>query len=198
MSELSKNDEVILAMIAEARDEIVARIKTRDSLIASYAAAVAATIGFAKAALATDHPEALYILPYLSFAFTLLVCYQHLSVATLSTYCNADLWPRLDCKAAPMYEATETFLQHRTMSTRQRSLGQLIILVGPSILALAVNSKHALSETPPYVLYWWFGLVATLMSAYTVDKAYKYQKDLQKQSAASSKSFPAVPLGPKA
>ena len=185
LASLEPQDEVILKLIDSARDEIAIRIRMRDTLLAVYVTAVAATVGYSKAAFGSEaHTEALYMIPYLSLAFTLLVCYHHSGCASLAAYCAGELYPKLLAKSdAPIYERSQTHARHRTSLLRLRSVGQLLVLISPTALALAVNHADATNTVPPRVLYWWFGLVAGAASLVFVLLTHSYQRELQQRGA---------------
>ena len=181
MSSLSPEQEILVSFYEATRNEIVARLRLRDTFLASYTVAVAATIGFSKAALGEPHTEALYILPYLALAFTMLVCYHHFAVATLGMYLKQELWPQLKTTGAiaPMFEVSASYLQHRSGAWRLRAAGQLVVLLSPPVFCLIVNFHDASQSLPPRTLYWWFGLVAIALSGYVVNKAYRFPQSPQ-------------------
>jgi hypothetical protein len=182
---LTENDEIVLSFFTSAKDEVYARIRLRDTLLAAYTTAVAATFAFAKAtALGIDPPidtrSALLILPYLGFAFTLLVCYHHLCIATLGAYIKYELRAKLDAKTTVhVFDGWHRFEEHRNGAQRLRAIGQAVILVTPPITALFINYEAAVSSQWSQVVYFWFGVAATFVSLATIIQTYLNQKQLK-------------------
>jgi hypothetical protein len=176
---INANDQILIDFYKVAKEEMNNRIRLRDSLLAAFVTAIAVVIGFSKAGQ-QHQPEALYIIPYLCFAFTLLVAYHHLGAHRLGAYCANEVFPNFSFKvAAPLFEMSSTFKDNRLKAAKMRAVGQSFILVCPGILSLFVNYPDVQGSFPR-VLYWWFGLVACLMSLYVIHQAYSEQKTLEK------------------
>lgn len=183
---LTENDEVVLIFFTSAKDEVYSRIRLRDTLLAAYTTAVAATFAFAKAtALGAADPQvdtksALLILPYLGFAFTLLVCYHHLCIATLGAYIKYELRAKLHADTTVhVFDGWHRFEEHRNGAQRLRSIGQAVILITPPVTALFINYDAAISSQWSQVVYFWFGAAATLVSLSVIIQTYMNQKQLQ-------------------
>ena len=183
---LSDNDEIILKFFESSKEEVYVRIKLRDTLLTVYTTVVAATFGFAKATASLaggesmDSKESLLILPYLAFAFTLLVSYHHLCIATLGAYIKYELRSKMSTKTTVhVFDAWNRFEAHRNGAQRLRTLGQAIILVTPPIVALLINNKAAISSQWNWVLYFWFGVIATALSIIVILRSYSEQKQLK-------------------
>lgn len=182
---LTENDEIILSFFTSAKEEVYQRIRLRDTLLAAYTTAVAATFAFAKAtALGTvppvDTKSALLILPYLGFAFTLLVCYHHLCIATLGAYIKYELRAKLQANTTVhVFDGWHLFEEHRNGAQRLRSLGQAVILITPPMVALFINYEAAVSNQWSQVVYFWFGIAAVLVSLLTIIQIYLNQKQLK-------------------
>lgn len=167
------------------KDEVYVRIKLRDTLLAVYTTAVAATFGFAKATAAlsgtcvTPTKEALLILPYLGFAFTLLVSYHHLSIATLGAYIKYELRAKLQTKTTVhVFDGWNKFTNHRTGAQRLRTVGQAVILITPPVVALIINIDAAISSQWAWVLFFWFGVLSTAAAIVVIFRSYTDQRDL--------------------
>lgn len=183
---LTDNDDIILSFFEKAKEEVYVRIKLRDTLLAVYTTAVAATFAFAKATATFSNQspghtkEALLILPYIGFAFTLLVSYHHLSIATLGAYIKYELRAKLSAKTTVhVFDGWNRFASHRAGAQRLRTVGQAVILVTPQIVSLMINNEAAVSSQWPWVLFFWFGVLATLASIAVIARSYTDQKDLR-------------------
>ncbi|ALQ52016.1 hypothetical protein [Nitrosomonas ureae] len=181
---LSENDEIVLCFFTSAKEEVYSRIRLRDTLLAAYTTAVAATFAFAKYSSlginpSEDTKNALLILPYMGFAFTLLVCYHHLCIATLGAYIKFELRAKLKTvTTVHVFDGWHRFEEHRNGAQRLRTVGQAIILVIPPITALFINYEAAISSEWSQVVYFWFGVAATLVSLATIIQTYINQKQL--------------------
>lgn len=135
-----------LAFFNAARAEIILRVQMRDTALATYGTVVAAIFGLAQGKIAGVTPDALYVIPYLSLAFTLLVCQHHSGIANLSGYC-ANLYSNA---LGPIpYDASDRLSKFRRLSTAVRTLGHVVILLAPAAISLYLTKSIASLKSDP-------------------------------------------------
>ena len=141
-----QQDKLIQSFYETAKTEVYVGIKLRDSLLAAYAAAVAAIFTFTKTASGQTLAggEAALIVPYVCFAFTLLICYHHLCIATLGAYIKFELHPKMSAfRRVHVFDSWSGFRNHRSGAQRLRTLGQGVILLAPALVALWATRSSA-------------------------------------------------------
>jgi heme exporter protein D len=174
-------DEIILSFFESAKDEVYVRIKLRDTLLAIYTTAAAATFTVAKASSTAGRipAESLLILPYVCFAFTLLICYHHLCIATLGSYIKFELHKNLSVgKQIHVFDSWSGFQKHRSGAQRLRTLGQALVLLTPPAIALWSNKGAAFLVTAD-TAFFWLGVCATLASLAVVTTTHLQQRKLK-------------------
>lgn len=145
-SEISPAGKIALEYMGAAKSEIIARIRVRDTLLATYAAAVftamAAILG---AQQLGEH--FLYGLPYLCFAFSILISYHHAGIGALGTHCAIDLLPILEVEGHVLgYEHSRVFRLHHSKHNSRRVIAHSMILLLPAVIAMVINFKDVLNS----------------------------------------------------
>jgi len=117
----------------------------RDTLLAAYAAAaftaMAAILG---ANQLGEH--FLYGLPYLCFAFSILISYHHAGIGALGTHCAVDLLPFLEGEGKVLgYEHSKVFKMYHSKHSSRRVIAHIMILLLPAAISMVVNISDILS-----------------------------------------------------
>ena len=167
-TDLSKRSMVALEFFKVAKDEILIRIRVRDTLLAAYAAG--AFTGIAAIIASSDlGPHYLYGIPYLSLAFCLLVSYHHAGIGAIGNHCATDLLPHLAREVRVLaYEYSNVYHRYHKKNATRRVLAHAMILLLPSSIALVVNIHDLAPENyavrPQFVALWAVSLVLIIVS----------------------------------
>lgn len=172
---LSVGAQVALNYFDVAKAEILIRIRVRDTLLATYAAAAFTAIA---AILASTELGARYLygIPYLALAFTLLVSYHHAGIGALGNHCARDLLPILSEESGvTAYEYSNTFHRYHKKSATRRSIAHAMILLLPASIALVVNYRDLLpasyKDTPQYWGLWTGSLVLMAIAILVIHRS---------------------------
>jgi hypothetical protein len=175
-TELSLAAKIALEYFGLAKAEITTRIRVRDTLLAAYAAA-AFTASAAILGTKQLGEHFLYGLPYLCFAFALLVSYHHAGIGALGKHCAEDLLPTLQKEGqVPGYEHSKVFRSHHSKHNTMRVVAHCLILLLPALIAMVVNFPDILRALKNraldyYSIAWFAALVLIIMSLSVIIKS---------------------------
>ena len=165
--DISPIGKIALEHLSLAKAEILVRIRVRDTLLATYAAAaftaMAAILGTAQLG---EH--FLYGLPYLCFAFSILISYHHAGIGALGTHCALDLLPTIEREGNVLgYEHSKVFKSHHSKHNSRRVIAHIMILLLPAAIAMAVNLNDLLDaiskRSVDYFSLAWAGSLCLMM-----------------------------------
>ena len=138
-ADISAIGKIALEHLSLAKAEILIRIRVRDTLLATYAAAAFTAMA---AILGTTQlgQHFLYGLPYLCFAFSILISYHHAGIGALGTHCALDLLPIIEREGNVLgYEHSKVFKSHHSKHNSRRVIAHVMILLLPAAIAMTVN-----------------------------------------------------------
>ena len=166
--DLTPGAKIALEFFSIAKAEVVARIRVRDTLLATYAAAAFTAIATILASQRLGE-HFLYGIPYLSLAFSLLVSYHHAGIGALGNHCATDLLPRLAREGRVLaFEYSSVFHQYHKKNSSRRVVAHAMILLLPSAIALLINWSDLLPSqytlAPQFAVSWIVGLLLMVLS----------------------------------
>lgn len=192
-ADLTVGAQIALEYFGIAKSEILTRIRVRDTMLATYAAAAFTAI----AAILASHQlgaHYLYGVPYLSLAFTLLVSYHHAGIGALGSHCAKDLLPTLTREGRILaFEHSSIFHQFHQKNATRRTIAHGMILLLPPAIALFVNYEDAhsiTSETRQFTAMWYGGVGLMIVSAGVIYRSNRpHYRGVDHTSDEPSQSF---------
>jgi hypothetical protein len=180
-TEMTVGAKIALEFFTLAKNEVLIRIRVRDTLLATYAAAAFTAIA---AILSSSQLGAAYLygVPYLSLAFTLLVSYHHAGIGALGTHCATDLLPKLAAEGKVFaFEYSNVFHQYHRKNATRRAVAHAMILLLPPAIALIVNFRDALPvtyvENPKLTGMWFLSMCLMLISGLVIHRSNRAHFD---------------------
>lgn len=174
-TDLTTTAQIALEFFGAAKSEVLIRIRVRDTLLATFAAAAFTAIAAILAASQLG-PRYLYGIPYLSLAFTLLVSYHHAGIGALGNHCATDLLPRLAKEGRVLaFEYSNVFHHYHKKSATRRAWAHGMILLLPAAIALIVNIQDTLPSTystaPHFTGMWFGGLLLMVVAGLVIQRS---------------------------
>ena len=165
-----------------ARTELIQRIQLRDYVLLVFLAAVGTLFGIAFRTSA--EPEILLVVPYLTLGAAVIISQHQEVIGSLGSFMSNELHPFLDSidDAAPEWDTSKALKKHLTTAIWMRTLGHLILLIIPSLAALALNWRHIYNFHFPEGIIWLFGAGFIVLSCMVINKSHQWRKKLQKFS----------------
>lgn len=157
-NELSRSAQMAVEFYKVCKDEVLLRVRVRDTLLAAYAAGAFTAIATVIASQQLG-PHYLYGIPYLSLAFCLLVSYHHAGIGALSHHCATDLLPILWQESDVLaYEYSNIYHRYHRKNATRRGVAHAMILLLPAIICLVVNiddlKPRVYSINPMFAVFW--------------------------------------------
>lgn len=138
-----------------ARNELVERIRLRDSVLLVYLAIIGTLFGIALGN--SSRVEILLTIPIIACGCSILVSQHNLVIGALLGFITNDLKPFMKSisEAAPEFGSSKTFYEHSCRSNRLRTVSHAIIMIVPCVVALYYNRQHAFNSSFPLGQVWW-------------------------------------------
>ena len=174
-TDLTPAAKIALEFFSAAKDEVLIRIRMRDTLLATFAAAAYTAVATILASSQLGE-KYLYGVPYLSLAFSLLVSYHHAGIGALGNHCASDLLPRLAREGHVLgFEYSNVFHQYHKKNATRRTLAHVMILLFPAGLALGINWRDLLpanyAQSPFLTGLWLIGLAMMIVAAAVIHRS---------------------------
>jgi len=152
-----------------ACQHFLSRLQMRDNVTLLYLAGVGTVLGFAFGSRPVQK-ELLLLLPYMAVACAPLMVHHNVMLGSLLSYLSKELpsFMTSETRTAPPYEASRSLQTHFALALNLRTIGQLIILLLPSVLALIVNIPLAVNGPLLYVSAYWAAVASCLVTTILV------------------------------
>lgn len=184
------NDIDILKLFYEsARNELVQRIRLRDSVILLFLAFAGTIFGLALNSNFSNNSEesftVLLIIPYLSFGATFLLTQHNTVIAQIGEYCSTEIKVELDKLTKPniflQWDDSNSLKKISKKAIDYRTFGHFILLLIPPITALSINWKYSICSPFPFGIVWWFGFVIVILSGLLILQVHIMRKRIYKK-----------------
>ncbi len=163
-----------------ARSELIQRIQLRDHVLVLFLVAVGTLFGIAFGTSAK--PEILLVVPYLTLGAAVVISQHQEIIGSLGSFLHNELHPFLETidEVAPEWDTSQSLKEYLTTAIWMRTLGHSILLVVPSLAALALNWCHGFVSPFPEGPVWWFGVGFMVLSCLVIYKSHQWRKKIQK------------------
>jgi len=135
-----------------ARFELVAHIKLRESILLFYLGIMATLLGVAFSNQNIN--EILLVIPFIALSVSILVSQHHSAIGSLGLYCVEEIGPYIEKlqppEFAPQWDNSKALLNAANEAMLSRMWAHIIVIMIPTILALALNYNHALNSAFPF------------------------------------------------
>jgi len=159
-----------------ASSHFVSRFKMRDNILLLYLAAVGAIYG-----VAFGEPNeftVLLIIPFLALGSSLLIVHHNVMLGALLTYLKHT--SKSKTSKIRSFENSKFLFKRFSLALGLRTLGQLIILFLPSIMALILNPIKGLENDNLLWLWWIIGLSCTIIGFILIILIHLKQRHLKR------------------
>jgi len=160
-----------------ASQHFVSRFQMRDNVTLFFLAATGTILSVAFGSDAVQR-EVLLVLPYLALACTPLVVHHNVMLGALLTYLSKEIAhaPSESESSPPPFESSLALDSSFDLALNLRTIGQLIVLSLPSVLALVINFPTAGQATTSTSYAYWFAVVCVLLTAAMIVSVHLLQK----------------------
>jgi hypothetical protein len=170
--------ETLLKYYESARQEVLARISSRDNSILLYLAAIGAIVA---AVMQSNNTSYLLVLPFLSVGIAPIIAQHHAIIGGISLYCSVELRPFFLNLGVdiPSWDNSWSRMSFVNTTIQLRYLGDTIMICLLPSIGLVINFSNL--KDGWMVLLFGLGVVSTLVSLFIMIKTYKIrQKHFQK------------------
>jgi len=162
-----------------AAQQFVSRVQMRDNISLFFLAATGTIFGISFGRQTVD-TESLLVIPYLAVACTPLIIHHNVMLGSLLSYLKIEIPSNLQSDIAIIlpFEASRSLESHFNLALNLRTIGQLAILLLPSIFSLVVNWHKAINGDIEIIIAYWFAVICTLCTMFLVLIIHSSQKHL--------------------
>jgi hypothetical protein len=154
-----------LAFYQTARDEMMLRIREREVAMYVWLGALGTivTVAFRDS---NSSPRALLILPVLALGISMRLNQHEILIAALAEYCKREVgkYAKLGCPAdLKHWDESDTLKARQEWVVLLRVVVTLLLLAGPSAMALVLTFRSLGGSGTLFHLGWLFGVLATVV-----------------------------------
>lgn len=158
-------NDVPLKFYETARAEMLLRIRERE--VATYVwLGVIGTIVSLAFGTGRREFDVLLVLPVVSLGFAARVTQHEELIKVLAAYCKNEVGPLLESQGLRQWDNSRTLAEAQSSFVATRTLVNLLLFVGPSSLALWLNSSNLAAQGLIFRTTFWVGVFCTALESW--------------------------------
>lgn len=163
-----------------ARAELTQRIGLRDNVLMAFLGGTGALFSIAFGTSAK--PEILLVVPYLTLGAAVIISQHHEVIGALGDFLRIELHPFLTKLEGevPEWDSSKALTAYHSQAIWMRTVGHSVLLIVPSVAALAINWPHRAFSASSKAPAWWFGLVFAIGSCVVIGRSHFQRRRLRK------------------
>jgi|GEM_PF-6163419 len=172
-----------------ARDEIIVRIRMRDTILLAYNVSAASIIGLSITDISGLGSTVALIVPFLAIGCSILVSSHSIAITALGNYTNQlklaidACRNHKDVKIEP-WDYSATFMRYASKHALSRLKSHIWIIRIPALTALYVASENFVYPLDVYSIIFSLGVLMTIFSMYELIRAHwSRMKAIEKRSS---------------
>jgi len=162
------------------RTEIINRLHLRDNILVLYLGAIGALFSITLGTSANK--EALLVVPYLCLGAATVISQHQEAIGSIGKFLYHELQPFMQKirESAPQWDTSNALLEYRPQAIWLRTVGHLLLIVTPAIMALYINWRHGFYSPFPEGPIWWCGLVFVVLAIAVIVKSHRWRRAIQR------------------